>query len=197
MSISGYAQGIEQGVFQPPKDAAHTILTESLRLTEVVNSLLTLSRLESGQQNIALGPVRVVEVIEDCLDRLNGLAVQQGISLTLVPFEKSIMVYGEEELLGKIMENLLTNAIRYAKTTVTIAVKAEKRQVAISVSDDGDGIDEKDLPHLFERCYKGRGGNFGIGLAIAHSAAEKMDGQLEAANRCEGGAAFALLMRVV
>lgn len=197
MSISGYAQGIEQGVFQPPKDAAHTILTESLRLAEVVNSLLTLSRLESGQQNVGLGPVRVVEVIEDCLDRLNGLAVQQGISLTLVPFEKSIMVYGEEELLGKIMENLLTNAIRYAKTTVTIAVKAEKRQVAISVSDDGDGIDEKDLPHLFGRCYKGRGGNFGIGLAIAHSAAEKMDGQLEAANRCEGGAAFTLLMRVV
>lgn len=196
MSISGYAQGIEQGVFQPPKDAAHTILTESLRLTEVVNSLLTLSRLESGQQNTDLSPVRVVEVIEDCLDRLNGLAVQQGISMTLVPFEKSIMVYGEEELLGKILENLLTNAIRYAKTTVTIAVKAEKRQVAISVSDDGDGIDEKDLPHLFERCYKGRGGNFGIGLAIAHSAAEKMEGRLTAANRQKGGAVFTLTLLI-
>lgn len=197
MSISGYAQGIEQGVFQPPKDAAHTILTESLRLTEVVNSLLTLSRLESGQQNTDLGPVRVVEVIEDCLDRLNGLAVQQGISLTLVPFEKSIMVYGEEELLGKILENLLTNAIRYAKTTVTIAVKAEKRQVAISVSDDGDGIDEKDLPHLFERCYKGRGGNFGIGLAIAHSAAEKMGGHLESANQHVSGAVFTLSLKML
>lgn len=195
MSISGYAQGIEQGVFQPPKDAAHTILTESLRLTEVVNSLLTLSRLESGQQNTDLGPVRVVEVIEDCLDRLNGLAVQQGISLILVPFERSIMVYGEEELLGKILENLLTNAIRYAKTTVAISVKAEKRQVSISVSDDGDGIDEKDLPHLFERCYKGRGGNFGIGLAIAHSAAEKMGGHLEAANQYEGGAVFRILLK--
>lgn len=195
MSISGYAQGIEQGVFQSPKDAAHTILTESLRLTEVVNSLLTLSRLESGQQNTDLGPVRVLEVIEDCLDRLNGLAVQQGISLALAPFEQGIVAYGEEELLGKILENLLTNAIRYAKTTVTIAVKAEKRQVTVSVSDDGDGIDEKDLPHLFERCYKGRGGNFGIGLAIAHSAAEKMDGKLEAANQFEGGAVFRLFLK--
>ena len=45
-----------------------------------------------------------------------------------------------------------------------------------SIADDGDGIDEKDMPHLFERCYKGRGGNFGIGLAIAHSAAEKVGG---------------------
>lgn len=197
MSISGYAQGIEQGVFQPPKDAAHTILMESLRLTEVVNSLLTLSRLESGQQNTDLGPVRVVEVIEDCLDRLNGLAVQQGISLTLVPFEESITVYGEEELFGKVLENLLTNAIRYAKTTVKIFVKAEKEQVAISVLDDGDGIDEKDLPHLFERCYKGRGGNFGIGLAIAHSAVEKMNGQLEAANQYEGGAVFRILLKTL
>lgn len=196
MSISGYAQGIEQGVFQPPKDAAHTILTESLRLTEVVNSLLTLSRLESGQQNTDLGPVRVVEVIEDQLDRLNGLAVQQGISLVLAPLVQSIVVYGEEELLGKVLENLLTNAIRYAKTAVTISVKAEKGQAAISVTDDGDGIDEKDLPHLFERCYKGRGGNFGIGLAIAHSAAEKMEGRLEAANQYEGGAVFRLFLKV-
>ena len=116
--------------------------------------------------------------------------------MTLVPFEQSIMVYGEEELLGNILENLLTNAIRYAKTTVTIAVKAEKRQVAISVSDDGDGVDEKDLSHLFERCYKGRGGNFGIGLAIAHSAAEKMEGLLIAANRQKGGAVFTLTLLI-
>lgn len=196
MSISGYAQGIEQGVFQPPRDAAHTILAESMRLTEVVNSLLTLSRLESGQQNTTLGPVRVAEVVGDCLDRLNGLAVQCGIALVLVPFDQGVTVYGEEELLGKVLENLLTNAIRYAKTTVTIAVKEEKRQIIISVSDDGDGIDEKDLPHLFERCYKGRGGNFGIGLAIAHSAAEKMKGSLSASNQFKGGAVFTLSLLI-
>lgn len=192
MSISGYAQGIEQGVFQPPRDAARTILTESLRLTEVVNSLLTLSRLENGQQDVSLDPVRIAEAIEDCLDRLNGLAVQRGISLVLAPFEQNTMAYGEEELLSKVLENLLTNAIRYAKTTVTVSVQTEENQVSVSVSDDGNGIDEKDLPHLFERCYKGKGGNFGIGLAIAHSAAEKMEGHLKAANRNEGGAIFTL-----
>lgn len=197
MSISGYAQGIEQGVFQPPQDAAHTILTESLRLTEVVNSLLTLSRLESGQQNTGLGPVRVAEVIEDCLDRLNGLAAQRGTSLVLLPFEQGATAYGEEELLGQVLENLLTNGIRYAKTSVTVLVQTGEHRVDISVLDDGGGIDEKDLPHLFERCYKGRGGNFGIGLAIAHSAAEKMGGCLEAANQHEGGAKFTLTLRAV
>lgn len=196
MSISGYAQGIEQGIFKSSRDAAHTILTESLRLTEVVNSLLTLSRLESGQQDISFDPVRVSETVEDCLDRLNGLAVQSGISLVLTPFDRSVVVYGDEELLSKVLDNLLTNAIRYAKTTVTITVSSENKQALISVSDDGDGIDGKDLPHLFERCYKGRGGNFGIGLAIAHSAAEKMEGQLEAANQEMGGAVFTLSLKI-
>ena len=117
--------------------------------------------------------------------------------MVLAPLEQSIVAYGEEELLGKVLENLLTNAIRYAKTTVTISVKAEKRQIAISVADDGNGIDEKDLPHLFERCYKGKGGNFGIGLAIAHSAAEKMGGRLEAANQYKNGAVFTLALRAL
>ncbi len=192
MSISGYAQGIEQGVFQPPRDAAHIILTESLRLTELVNSLLALSRLESSQEDAVLGPIRVSEAAEDCIDRLNGLAVQRGISIVMVPFWQGIMAWGEEELLGKVLDNLLTNAIRYAETTVTISVAAEKEQVLISVSDDGGGIDEKDLPHVFERCYKGRGGSFGIGLAIAGSAAEKMGGRLTAANQDGGGAVFTL-----
>ena len=75
---------------------------------------------------------------------------------------------------------------------MTISVAAEKEQVLISVSDDGGGIDEKDLPHVFERCYKGRGGSFGIGLAIAGSAAEKMGGRLTAANQDGGGAVFTL-----
>ena len=81
------------------------------------------------------------------------------------------------------------------KSRLTIFVSAEGKQVAISVSDDGDGIDEKDLPHLFERCYKGRGGNFGIGLAIAHSAAEKIEGSLSAENQANGGAVFTLVLK--
>lgn len=194
MSISGYAQGIEQGVFPQPEAAAHTILTESLRLTDVVNRLLTLSRLESDQQNVDLGPLNATEVIEDCLDRLNGLAVQRGIVLRFTPADQDIFVYGNEELLSKVLENLLTNAIRYAKTTVTITVSAVQKHVIFSVSDDGEGIAEKDLPHLFERCYKGKDGNFGIGLAIAHFAAEKMDGRLTAENQVEGGAIFTLTL---
>ena len=195
MSISGYAQGIEQSVFPCSKEAARIIMSESKRLTELVNSLLTLSLLESSQQYLEFTSVCIAYVIEDTLDRLNGLAVQKNVSIVLNHFDHNIMVYGEEELIEKILYNLLTNAIRYTKSLVTVTVTLQQNQIAVSVSDDGDGIDKKDLPHLFERCYKGKGGNFGIGLAIAQSAVEKMGGILKAENKPEGGAIFTFYLK--
>lgn len=195
MSISGYAQGIEQGRFDSPKDAAHTILAESGRLTKLVNSLLTLSRMESEQNVSTLNSVSIIDTIEECLDRINGLALKSGIAISMESFDETLCAYGNEELICKVLENLLTNAIRYAKTSVTISVVAEKKLLRISVADDGDGISEKDLPHLFERCYKGEGGNFGIGLAIARSATQKMGGTLSATNAKSGGAIFTLRLK--
>lgn len=195
MSISGYAQGIEQRIFRSSQEAAHTILEESIRLTELVNSLLTLSHLESEQYKSVLESVKLSYSIEDCLNRLNGLAIQKGISFVLNPFDCNITAYCDEDLLIQVLDNLLTNAIRHAKTTVTVTVLPCENQIAISVSDDGDGIAEKDMAHLFERCYKGKGGNFGIGLAIARSASHKMGGNLKADNQKNSGAIFTLYLK--
>ena len=106
MSISGYAQGIEQGVFPAPKEAAHTILEESVRLTELVNSLLTLSRMESGQTSPVLTSVSLRDAIGDCLDRFHGLALQKGVVLAAPVVDETLAVLGDEELLGKVLDNL-------------------------------------------------------------------------------------------
>lgn len=74
-------------------------------------------------------------------------------------------------------------------------ISCQASAVCVTVSDDGDGIAQEDLPHIFERCYKGKGGNFGIGLTIARSAALKMEGRLTAENPAGGGAAFTLLLK--
>ncbi len=92
------------------------------------------------------------------------------------------------------MDNLLTNTIRYAKETVTIEIIPKEDKIYISVSDDGEGIDEKDLPHLFERCYKGKDGHFGLGLSIAHTAVSAMNGKLIAENNPTGGAVFTVIL---
>ena len=94
---------------------------------------------------------------------------------------------GDEELLGQVLDNILPNAIRYAQKTVTATVACLQETVSVTVSDDGGGIAPEDLPHIFERCYKGKGGNFGIGLTIARSAALKMEGRLTAENPRKAG----------
>ena len=197
MSISGYAQGIEHGIFKEPEAAAHTILEESGRLTELVSSLLTLSRIESrdNRADSSLHSIPLDEVLEDCLDRVSGLAVKKKIKIRIAPYQEDETVLGDGELICKVLENFLTNALRYAKKEVTIRISPEKNQTDISVEDDGDGIAAKDLPHLFERCYKGKDGNFGIGLAIASSAAENMQGSVKGENRPEGGAVFTLTLK--
>lgn len=192
MSISGYAQGIEQGVFRSPGEAAHTILEESTRLTELVNRLLTLSRLEVMQPDSEMGTVCVAALLEDGIDRFYGLAMKKGVSLVLAPMDETLSIRGEEELLGQALDNLLSNAIRYAKTTVFVEAAGNPEGIHITVADDGKGIGAKDLPHVFERSYKGEGGNYGIGLAIARTAVQKMNGELTAANRPEGGAVFTM-----
>lgn len=195
MSISGYAQGIEQGIFPSDKEASHTILEESLRLTQMVNSLLTLSRLETGKECCTLHPVLLSEVIEDCLDRIAGVAVRRNIALCTDMPEVDASVLAEEELLEKVLDNLLSNAVRYAVSKVVIRLRSSQETYLISVCDDGPGIDDEDIPHIFERCYKGQGGVFGLGLAIARSAVQTLGGSISASNNGAGGAVFTLVLR--
>lgn len=196
MSIGGYAQGIEHGVFSEPAEAAHTILSESARLSELVDSLLTLSRLES-EQAAPLCSVTVSEAVEAGLDRVRGAALRRGIAFEISSMDDGWRALGNADMIAKVLENLLTNAIRYARTAVRLHVETGEDHVCISVRDDGPGLSEKDLLHAFERCYKGEGGHFGIGLAIAQSAARRMGGTLTAANAAEGGAVFTLTLRRV
>ena len=84
--------------------------------------------------------------------------------------------------------NLLSNAIRYAAKTIRLTCRKEPSAVRVSVADDGPGISPEDLPHIFERFYKGAGGKHGIGLSIAQSIAEACHGTITVEN--DNGAVF-------
>lgn len=202
MSIAGYAQGIETGVFEDPVHAAHIISEESIRLTGLIEGLLNLSRIES-RENLRLKSLSLQKILTEIYDRMNGLAINKGIRLSLeVPTELP-SVLADEEALEQIIENLLSNALRYAHQEIQIRATyegdvqtgTEKGQVRLVIQDDGDGIREEELPHLFERHYKGSEGCFGFGLAIANAAAVNIGAMLSAENADEGGALFTLLLR--
>lgn len=196
MSISGYAQGIEQNVFADYKAAAHTILEESTRLTEIVGSLLTLSRLYAHEFVPDIRIINIKDVIDNCLDKVYGLAMQKKIILSFESLYPDLEAACDEELLEKIIDNLLSNAVRYAKNQISVSTQALADKIHILVSDDGPGISKEDLPHIFERCYKGAGGNYGIGLAIADSAANLMNATIYVQNLPQGGACFTIILPI-
>ena len=190
-AISGYAQGLEYGITAPEK-AGSMIQKECEALTEEIDKLNSAAQLDYQQTPAEPEPVPLIEVLENCIDRFSEAGARKRISLKLTKSMDEVRVLGNEDYLEDILDNLLSNAIRYAKSEILISVSSQGERILLTVADDGDGIREEDLPHIFDRFYKGPGGNFGLGLAIAREAAEQMNGTLTAANRPEGGAVFTL-----
>ncbi len=193
MSIQGYAEGIESDVFSDPKEAASVIKKESLRLNKLVTELLTLSRIENHTYVHELQVYNISDLMLDYIQRVNGLLLHRNLKL-VTKFSEKTYACIDEGLFSQTIINIISNAIRYASTTITISTYLEKTDGAAmavaEIADDGEGIEEEELPHLFERFYKGKKGNFGLGLAISKSAMESMGGSLSALNR--EGAVFLL-----
>ncbi len=93
--------------------------------------------------------------------------------------EDELPVYGDEKLLERAVMNILSNALRYAETKIGILCDHTKKRIIIKIADDGHGISQEDKPHIFERFYKGKGGNTGIGLAITAEVIKKMGGSIQ------------------
>ena len=193
MSIGGYAQGIEQGVLTDTASAASVILEESERLTERVNQLLQLSRLEQPVQTEAFVKVNVAGAVASCRRRMEGLAEKRRVCIEQTGVRSGPVILATEKLMEQVLDNLCSNAIRYAKKKVELEVQIRGPELSVVVRDDGVGIAEEDLPHVFERAYAGRGGQSGLGLAIAQAAAAQMHGSLHAGNAENGGAEFVLM----
>ena len=218
MSIAGYAQGIETGVFDDPMRAAHIISDESMRLTGLVEGLLNLSRINAADKP-KLVPLNLREELADIYEHMNGLAVKSEKLLHVHIADDVSTVLADSESIEKIIENILSNALRYAKREVWLTAEKfdnsiekssdafesvndrhadcdePERGVIIKIIDDGDGIKADELPHIFERHYKGEEGCFGFGLAIALAAAGKIDAVLTAENTEDKGACFTLLLK--
>ena len=200
MSIQGYAEGIQCGVFDEPSTPAAIILEESHRLYGMVDNLLYISKLDVSE----IRPNTVVDIREPLsrsVEKMQGMAIMDGKELRCEFVDEELTVCIDEESLSRALQNLLSNALRYAVSQVTVRCEryeafcsAEQHGVKISVSDDGQGFAPEDMPHLFERFYKGGGGKYGLGMSIAKSAAESHGGRITAFNAPDGGAVVELLI---
>src|SRR5689334_1914915 len=150
-------------------------------MKELIDDVLFLSELESGRQVVALGGTRALPVLEETRDRLADSAERADVTIR-VDAGRDVVIPLRRRMLQVVVENLALNSIRYAGPGATLVLAA--RPGSLEVADDGRGVEEDELPRLFERFYRSdrarasRG--TGLGLAIVKHVVASAGGQVEA-----------------
>mgnify|MGYP000977225103 FL=1 len=193
MAIQGYAEGIQAGVMDAG-GAAEVILAESDRMTELVEELLDISKIDMGRQQLALSEMDVRELLYDSIRAVEPIAAS-GITIAPDFPEEPVMVSCDDIQLRRAVTNILSNGLRYACSELRLTCRADKRHVTIRIQDDGDGIAEEDLPHIFDRFYMGKSGKSGIGLALTKEIVHLHRGTIRAYNG-DSGAVFEISIPV-
>ena len=162
------------------------VVEQSEELGALVGDLIELAR--GDQPNESPDDVRLDGIVEEALDRARRNAPGIEFEGRLEP----IVVDGVPERLLRAVNNLLDNAARHTRPGTTIEVRVDAN--GVRVRDHGDGVDPRDLPHVFDRFYRGvnsrgRQGS-GLGLAIVRQVAEQHGGSVTASNAADGGAVF-------
>ena len=188
MAIQGYAEGIQAGVMDTGS-AAEVILAESDRMTGLVDELLDISKIDMGRQPLTLSETDIRELLYDSIRAVEPAAAASGITIAPDFPEEPIMVKCDDTQMRRAVTNILTNGLRYARSELRLTCRPDKRNVIIWIQDDGNGIAETDLPHIFERFYMGESGKTGIGLALTKEIIHLHKGRICACNG-EPGAVF-------
>lgn len=186
---------------------ARELISESIEETDnlknLSDSLLELARENGNGQKLIFEKVKVAEVIGEAIKKISNNAKKKKIKI--VSIVNGTTVKGNKDKLAELLVILLDNAIKYSpeKSKIKVSAKKSQRQAIIKVSDQGQGIAEKDLAHIFERFYRAdnaRGrqgeGGYGLGLAIAKKIAEEHGGRILVSSEMGKGSEFKIILPI-
>lgn len=164
------------------------------RLNRLEESLLTLSKIDAGTLHLEFSQVDIYTVLNLAAENLNDLMMKENISVD-IPDHGCMEIYGDVEWTMEAFLNLMKNCMEHSKHggIIHCDYSSNPLYAEILIWDDGEGFQAEDIPHLFERFYRGKGaaGNgIGIGLSLARSIFELQNGNITARNLPEGGACF-------
>lgn len=199
--LRGTTEGLVDGVLEPDEETLRSLHDEVLRLTRLVGDLETLAAADAARLRLELRAVDLAEVAGAAVGLAKGAAADEEIVLEaeLAPARAE----GDPERLRQVVVNLLSNALRHTPSGGRIDVRTvtEGDEALLEVLDTGPGIAAEDLPHVFERFYRGKNAEevagSGIGLAVAAELVAAHGGAIEAANRDGGGAAFTVRLPAI
>jgi two-component system sensor histidine kinase ResE len=190
-SIQGFSQAIVDGVAADPQAAtraATIIYDEAGRLNRMVQELLDLARLESGQFQMTWHTLQIADLLTAVAERLQPKAADKGVRLT-VDVAPLPALAGDGDRLVQVFTNLLDNGIKHTAAGGSVTLEARSHPepngagIVVKVRDTGDGIPAADLPHIFDRFYqvdKSRRSKdgAGLGLTISRQIIEAHGGQI-------------------
>ncbi|MFD1628370.1 ATP-binding protein [Pseudopedobacter beijingensis] len=146
------------------------MIKEIERLSRLITRVLDLEKLESGSQQLQFGPVDVQQVITDAIEAFSKLLEEHKIKLEVSLLSDNMVINADQELLTRLTQNILANAIKYADKEagqIKVSVKDVNDKLLISIKDNGKGIEEKHRPHIFNKFYQIHNSNQGSGLGLA------------------------------
>ena len=178
------------------------IADEAKRLTQLVDNLLTLARLESPSFTLDRAPLNFGALLEEAILQISDLAEERRLALSLNLAPGLPRLEGDRARLKQVVLNLLDNAIKYTPSggSITVDVRADDNRIACSVSDTGEGIPPDDVPYIFDKLYRARRANrrpvegSGLGLTIAQQIIRAHGGDLAVQSEPGKGSTFTLTL---
>jgi two-component system sensor histidine kinase CiaH len=178
------------------QDSKHvsTVLQEARRMSKLVSGLLTLARSDSNQLELDIKPVELDRIVQDSVRKMQMLAEVKDIILQM-EIDSTVVMQADEERLHQLLVTLIDNAIKYTPEGGLVRVVCRKlaHSVLLEVEDTGIGIAPENLPHIFDRFYRGdkartrQEGGTGLGLAIAKWIVERHGGKIRVESKLSVG----------
>jgi two-component system phosphate regulon sensor histidine kinase PhoR len=172
------------------------------RLNRLVNDLLELSRIETGQQPLELTPTPLVPALEACIQRLEHRAQARQQQLTMASDSADVSAQADDLALDQILDNLVDNAIKYTPPggSITLKTSQEEGMARFDIIDTGFGIAEKDIPRIFERFFRAdrardrQDPGTGLGLSIVKHLVQAHGGKIDVQSNLGQGSKFSVLL---
>lgn len=188
-TIKGYAETLLDGALEDKehaRDFLNIIHSDSERLAGLIDDILDLSRIESGRLKLEPRSCALREIVGRAVSALGRRAQEKAIRLAAEIPADLPDVMADQDRIAQVLSNLLDNALKYTESggSVTVTAREQDGRVRVDVTDTGIGIDEKDLPRVFERFYRAAGrqpserAGTGLGLSIVKHIVQAHNGQV-------------------
>ncbi len=195
-SISGFIQGILDETI-PEEEQKHylsRVYMETQRLAGIANDLLDMARMREGQMEYHREVLDLWDICGEAVELLLPLANEKNVNLSLVVPGEPCFVYGDRSRLVQVLVNILDNSLKFARRNVLVNGNSLGDGGEVVITDDGPGILPEDLPHIFERFYRGSQGGTGLGLAISKLILDAHQGSVEVSSETGKGATFRIYL---